>query len=223
MHYMDTDKRLDEWVLESSVRLNGVKRPVAGSDDHTNGVASLKKRKRSATPLGLEDDDEDLAREVKMSEEEYDIEHHKQITAKRNFDKVNFGKWQIKTWSVSSLLCIQHLIMRRHSRYFSPYPLIETEMDEPPSTSSVGPPGAPLSSTRIPGVSRSTVRSHGRTSDLLAGGLGRSHGTGEKSTLWVCDKCFKYMTEGLSWELHVVRILILLARGTRPRLIRGVR
>lgn len=24
--------------------------------------------------------------------------------------------------------------------------------------------------------------------------------------LWVCDKCFKYMAEGLSWELHVVRI-----------------
>ena len=24
--------------------------------------------------------------------------------------------------------------------------------------------------------------------------------------LWVCDKCFKYMSEGLSWELHVVRI-----------------
>ena len=71
MHYMDTDKRLDEWVLESSVRLNGVKRPVAGSDVHTNGVASLKKRKRSATPLGQEEDDEDLAREVKMSEEEY--------------------------------------------------------------------------------------------------------------------------------------------------------
>lgn len=26
--------------------------------------------------------------------------------------------------------------------------------------------------------------------------------------LWVCDKCFKYMSEGLSWELHVVRLFI---------------
>ncbi|KAI0089918.1 acyl-CoA N-acyltransferase [Irpex rosettiformis] len=185
VHYANTDKRLDEWVLESSVRLADVKGSVSESHLRTNGAAVAKKRKRSISPVGQGTDDEETAREVKMSEEEYDIEHHKQITAKRNFDKVNFGKWQIKTW------------------YFSPYPLIETEMDEPPTSASVGPPGTPLSSTRIPGVSRSTVRSHGRTSDLLAGGLGRSHGTGEKSTLWVCDKCFKYMTEGLSWELHV--------------------
>lgn len=27
--------------------------------------------------------------------------------------------------------------------------------------------------------------------------------------LWVCDKCFKYMAEGASWELHVVRISLL--------------
>lgn len=39
--------------------------------------------------------------EVKMTEEEYDIQHHKQITAKRNFDKVNFGQWQIKAWYVA--------------------------------------------------------------------------------------------------------------------------
>lgn len=33
-----------------------------------------------------------------MTEEELDIQQHKQITAQRNFDRVNFGKWQIKTW-----------------------------------------------------------------------------------------------------------------------------
>ena len=33
-----------------------------------------------------------------ITEEEYDIQHHKQITAKRNFDKVIFGRWEIKTW-----------------------------------------------------------------------------------------------------------------------------
>lgn len=93
-------------------------------------------------------------------------------------------------------------------RYFSPYPLIENESDEPP-TSALGASGshASLSASRIPGVSRSTIRSHGRTSDLLAGGLGRSHGAGDKSVLWVCDKCFKYMAEGSSWELHVVRTI----------------
>ncbi|THG96413.1 hypothetical protein EW026_g5416 [Hermanssonia centrifuga] len=69
-----------------------------------------------------------------------------------------------------------------------------------------GPSGAhtgSLSTARIPGVARASFKSHGRTSDLLAGGLGRTHGAGEKSVLWVCDKCFKYMSEGLSWELHV--------------------
>ncbi|KIK04139.1 hypothetical protein K443DRAFT_93701 [Laccaria amethystina LaAM-08-1] len=47
-----------------------------------------------------------------MTEEDYDIQHHKQITAQRNFDFVNFGEYQIKTW------------------YFSPYPLLETEIEE---------------------------------------------------------------------------------------------
>ncbi len=36
-----------------------------------------------------------------MTEEDFDFEHHQQITAQRNFDKVNFGHWQIKTWYVS--------------------------------------------------------------------------------------------------------------------------
>jgi len=42
-----------------------------------------------------------------MTEEELDIQQHKQITAQRNFDKVNFGKWQIKTWyAVPSILSL---------------------------------------------------------------------------------------------------------------------
>ncbi|EMD41397.1 hypothetical protein CERSUDRAFT_42122 [Gelatoporia subvermispora B] len=77
-----------------------------------------------------------------ITEEEYDIQHHKQITAKRNFDRVTFGRWQIKTW------------------YFSPYPLTESETDEHAASPA-------------------------------------------KSMLWVCDRCFKYMAEGLSWEAHV--------------------
>ncbi|KAG6331645.1 hypothetical protein ID866_7446, partial [Astraeus odoratus] len=141
-----------------------------------------------------------------MTEEELDIQHHKQITAQRNFDKVNFGRWQIKTW------------------YFSPYPLTESEMEDPTytnacaSTSSPASPGGkPPSSApavahkpsksgarppKIPGVQRTTLRSHGRTSDLLAGGLTRSHLTGDKSVLWVCERCFKYMSEGSVWEMH---------------------
>ena len=45
-----------------------------------------------------------LHRNKDMTEEEFDIQHHKQITARRNFDKVNFGHWQIKTWCVPPAL-----------------------------------------------------------------------------------------------------------------------
>jgi len=87
-------------------------------------------------------------------------------------------------------------------RYFSPYPFTESETDDTSGNHGV------LSSAqapRIPGVNRATIRSHGRTSDLLTGGLGRTHGLVEKSILWVCDRCFKYMADGQSWELHIVR------------------
>lgn len=88
------------------------------------------------------------------------------------------------------------------ARYFSPYPLAESEADDGGASHA---PASSAQAPRIPGVHRATVRSHGRTSDLLAGGLGRTHGVGERSILWVCDRCFKYMADGLSWELHVVR------------------
>ena len=116
VHYVQTDKRLDEWVAERDVR------PAGGHEaEGTTSNGSARKRKRRSTdgqniqrgspgqsrdgePSGSagaeEDADEDGARANAsvITEEEYDIEHHKQITAKRNFDKVNFGKWQIRTW-----------------------------------------------------------------------------------------------------------------------------
>lgn len=100
----------------------------------------------------------------------------------------------------ASLLAMRLKSLSRDTRYFSPYPLIENETDDVSvSSSSAAPP------TKIPGVSRATIRSHGRTSDLLAGGLGRNHTKGKNAILWVCEMCFKYMADGLSWELHNVR------------------
>ncbi|CCM03718.1 uncharacterized protein FIBRA_05864 [Fibroporia radiculosa] len=194
VHYVNSDKRLDEWISQDAVRPSG---------SHEAGMASngsTRKRKRSsvdgetsagvASPIHLGALAGALgpgtSNPQPITEEEYDIQHHKQITAKRNFDKVVFGRWEIKTW------------------YFSPYPLTETETEDQLATPSSH---GPSSSSRIQGVSRSSFRSHGRTSDLLAGGLGRNNGTGEKAMLWVCDKCFKYMAEGLSWELHVKKCI----------------
>ncbi|KAI0369899.1 acyl-CoA N-acyltransferase [Pilatotrama ljubarskyi] len=190
VHYVNTDKRLDEWVPARDVRPAGNHEV----DMASNGTSRKRKRgsaeregstRRAGSPGQPVPDAGSVKTEdtgaAMITEEEYDIQHHKQITAKRNFDKVIFGRWQIKTW------------------YFSPYPLTEAEADETGTPSAQ----APHSASKISGVSRSSVRSHGRTSDLLAGGLGRTHGTGLNSTLWVCDRCFKYMAEGLSWELHV--------------------
>ncbi|KZT22090.1 acyl-CoA N-acyltransferase [Neolentinus lepideus HHB14362 ss-1] len=184
VHYLNTDKRMDEWVPEAIVRLVEEQGQAQSPLIHkrkrasTNGEGSEARSREDSVGPSVSGDQPDASMDADaaMTEEEYDIQHHKQITAKRNFGNVIFGHWKIKTW------------------YFSPYPLAESEAEE----------GALVASQdqRIPGVRRTTVRSHGRTSDILAGGLGRTHTSGERSSLWVCDRCFKYMTDGASWELH---------------------
>lgn len=128
VHYVNTDKRLDEWVAQRDVRpvgpheaavatTSGVGRKRkrgnakahANANSNANGEGSASRRgspssrdsrlgsgSGSAQP---EMQNADVSASV-ITEEEYDIEHHKQITAKRNFDKVIFGRWQIKTWCV---------------------------------------------------------------------------------------------------------------------------
>jgi hypothetical protein len=112
VHYVNTDKRLDEWVPEKSVKLaeedaeassshaiNGRKRKRG---ENTNQLANSSPIRYRSVEFALDDDDvEEIQGEVGMTEEDYDIQHHKQITAQRNFDKVNFGHWQIKTWYVA--------------------------------------------------------------------------------------------------------------------------
>ncbi|KAI0042216.1 acyl-CoA N-acyltransferase [Auriscalpium vulgare] len=194
VHYVGTDKRLDEWVPAAAVTTPPTPASRPGSPARKRRRVST----RAESPIVIELDDdgeimEDSAAPTPpapaddaaaaagpaVDTEEFDIAHHRQITARRNFDKVNFGHWQIKTW------------------YFSPYPLAETEGGEGESVA--------LPEPRIPGVARATGRSHGRTSDLLAGGLGRAHDAGGAGVLWVCDRCFKYMLDGTSWEAHTKR------------------
>lgn len=96
---------------------------------------------------------------------------------------------------VSFSTCIYMIL---NDRYFSPYPLMESEVEELPTASSGN-----HTFQKIHGLTRVTPRSHGRTSEMLAGGLLRQH-VGE-SMLWVCHFCFKYMVDGVSWELHKVK------------------
>ncbi|KAJ6551514.1 acyl-CoA N-acyltransferase [Mycena capillaripes] len=192
VHYVNRDKRMDEWIPESEFM-------PSATDSHPS-----RKRKRTSqdgsddgsTPDGeLSATENGVERTMEVSEEDYDFEHHKQITAQRNFDKVHFGDWLIRTW------------------YFSPYPLMENEEatelavsasnalnghpNAPNGTSSSAPSPAP----KIPGVRHPTARSHARVLDLLAGGLHRS----EKTMLWVCEFCFKYMADAVLYEMHRLR------------------
>lgn len=98
--------------------------------------------------------------------------------------------------------------MTASCRYYSPYPKGDGEPDEPlvPSHKLYDPSVLP---TRITGVNRTTSRSHGRTSDLFAGGMGRTFKAGETPTLFVCDRCFKYMTDGRTWDSHMVRLMYI--------------
>lgn len=104
MHYLNADKRLDEWLPQSALR---------PSESHEAAMeSSVNARKRKRGPTGEENSASRAAspehsdvltgsvgpEAQTITEEEYDIQHHKQITAKRNFDKVIFGRWEIKTW-----------------------------------------------------------------------------------------------------------------------------
>ncbi|KZS90340.1 acyl-CoA N-acyltransferase [Sistotremastrum niveocremeum HHB9708] len=222
VHYLNTDKRLDEWIPEDSIRLldatastngingtNGTTDPppstatsetqtrgrkrkrggVAPSDEpppSEGGLAppdvgvSLQGRHMVTNPLAV------ASRKGGNTSEDEDIAEHRMITARRNFERVFFGpKWRIKTW------------------YFSPYPLSEAEADEVPVSALPTPNGNTPASKSSLGLPRTTMRAHGRTADILAGGLGRESVTGEKSVLWVCNWCFKYMREATPWELHL--------------------
>ncbi|KAJ7489457.1 acyl-CoA N-acyltransferase [Mycena latifolia] len=181
VHYVNHDKRMDEWIPEVDFM------PSATDSRHS------RKRKRtsqhdsdegSPSPDDLPAEENGVERTMVVSEEDYDFEHHKKITAQRNFDKVHFGDWLIRTW------------------YFSPYPRLENEESELLDGHSNSNNGAGSSAAspapKIPGVRHTTARSHARVLDLLAGGLART----DISSLWVCEFCFKYMFDATLYEMH---------------------
>ncbi|KAJ8509521.1 hypothetical protein ONZ45_g8321 [Pleurotus djamor] len=163
VHYMNLDKRMDEWLPEDALRSH----PEPPEPSQSTRSSSRKRKRsysrtvtdsRSVSVVSSEvavvsgsgtgggdvaavnggsgggDDLEHAVDEVVMTEEDYDIQHHKQITAQRNFDKVIFGTFQIKTW------------------YYSPYPLTETETDDIGTPTPVVVPGP-----KIPGVHKTNL------------------------------------------------------------------
>ena len=120
VHFVGRDKRLDFWMLETKLPeplSNDVVPPIArkrkrvpsigvpmsasasGSGLRNNEASPLAdvQTSISAPPAPLQAQTETRPA-VELTEEDIDIREHRKITAKRNFDKVNFGRWQIKTW-----------------------------------------------------------------------------------------------------------------------------
>lgn len=106
VHYVGTDKRMDEWVDEKLVTEEA---SPAVASSATRG--QKRKRQSTANANGARPRVDTENRSSNMSlgngqsvdappltEEELDLREHNKITATRNFDKVNFGQWQIKTW-----------------------------------------------------------------------------------------------------------------------------
>jgi hypothetical protein len=93
VHYIGTDKRLDEWVPADNVRACTPTRNAASSgreatsSPRPNGVGP-RKRRRMESPTNTHDRDETEVPPVLSTT----------ASTRRNFDKVNFGSWQIKTW-----------------------------------------------------------------------------------------------------------------------------
>lgn len=110
VHYVNTDKRMDEWVPEESCRCDGdvAQLPQA---EFTN---RKRKRKRdvsynlessvlngfSLRGVNGEDKGSPMPTEIVMTEEDFDLQHHQQLRAQRNFDVVIFDVWKIKPWQV---------------------------------------------------------------------------------------------------------------------------
>ena len=129
VHYVDTDRRLDEWVPESALQpLSSVAvRPTevskAGSGRLRPIPSRMLKKERDVCGFGIlkrlspshhlpQNTVDDILAEnsptpasqsdvdIPLDEEEKDMLEHKRITAKRNYHQVIFGQWQMKTWSV---------------------------------------------------------------------------------------------------------------------------
>lgn len=119
VHYINQDKRLDEWIDERDCR------PAEDMSERRDGRSRKRKRHTSASSgLGSHSDDTLPLHEedVPLTEEEIDLQTHKQITAQRNFETVHFGNWQIKTWYVCLAFFYSCCIVQAYCQVFFSIP-----------------------------------------------------------------------------------------------------
>ncbi|KAG9126505.1 hypothetical protein FRC07_003211, partial [Ceratobasidium sp. 392] len=219
VHYHGLDKRLDEWVPMNAVEIisNPPTAQTLNPELQNEGATRGKKRNRTTGPTTASHSDTTLAvpdRSTTPQEDPPDsltnhlpsalgpslhtrdqteaAQQHRALTARRNFDHVNFDDWHIKTW------------------YFSPYPSFDDDTEthtrpratpEGPGATPAAPPGAAVRSATAMGLSANAAASASNT----ATGASVSAASGD-ATLWVCDRCFKYMRDGTAWQLHKASI-----------------
>lgn len=122
IHFIGTDKRMDEWVPEDSctIRETLATAPETGSrkrkrgrfnDTATTEAPSmnglfLQNSVAGPSAMGGEMRNIESDRVMKsfLAEEELDETQHKHLTAQRNFDSVIFDEWKIRPWYVTLLL-----------------------------------------------------------------------------------------------------------------------
>lgn len=108
VHYEGSDKRLDEWISGSELRRVdpdaalslGTRKRKREESTSPRGSPTTSTRASSLEKTPLPDVQPAMTPQSTVTEEDFDVEHFKQLTAQRNFDMVNFGQWQIKTWCV---------------------------------------------------------------------------------------------------------------------------
>ncbi|KAH7334038.1 acyl-CoA N-acyltransferase [Rhizoctonia solani] len=213
VHYEGRDKRLDEWVPTSSVRLE------SDSTGQTNELdldgqdgSRAKKRNRTTgpslghsdgTPATTQDDEVNspatlpstLGPSPHTRDQTEAAQQHITLTAQRNFDRVNFDQWHIKTW------------------YYSPYPSFEDDADT--HTRPRATPEGPVASAQGGAHSATHLTASGATPTTNhTTAAAETTGSGD-ATLWVCDRCFKYMREATAWELHKKTCKILHPPGRK--------
>ena len=109
VHYVDTDKRLDEWVPEGSCQLQELSEQQGPPTKKRRGRPPRKltpepsaSTNAEATPVPASEtvveENGVTAAHVILSEEEFDMRQHKQLTAQKNFDTVMFDVWKITPW-----------------------------------------------------------------------------------------------------------------------------
>ncbi|KAJ1303820.1 hypothetical protein OPQ81_008242 [Rhizoctonia solani] len=213
VHYEGRDKRLDEWVPANAVRLDGdsTNQTHEMDVDNQDGSRATKRNRTTGpslahsdgTPATTQDDEVNLPATVPPTlgpslhtrDQTEAAQQHLTLTAQRNFDRVNFDQWHIKTW------------------YYSPYPSFEDDTDT--HTRPRATPEGPVTATQG-GMNAATQPAAGGTTHVANHTTTTTENTSSgDAILWVCDRCFKYMRESTAWELHKKTCKILHPPGRK--------